>query len=109
MPGGWRRDVVEFLGQRGIRAYADPANAERNFARARVRHEVLPALERDRPGIGRRFYAAAQRASAMQDAIEREVDVLLPAGIPSAPGVAKLREPGAVQLMKVLYPRAGGF
>jgi len=108
MLGAWRRDVVEFLGQRGITAYADPANAERNFARARVRHEVLPALERDRPGIGRRFYAAAQRASAMQDAIEREVGALLAAGMPSAPEVAKLREPVAVELMKALYSRAGG-
>src|SRR5260370_26436260 len=93
MLGAWRRDVVEFLGQRGITAYADPANAERNFARARVRHELLPALERDRPGIGRPFYAAAPRASALQDAIEHEGDGLLAAARPSASEVAKRRAP----------------
>src|SRR5260370_7410872 len=103
MPGGWRRDVVEFLGQRGIRAYADPANAERNFARARVRHEVLPALERDRPGIGRRFYAAAQRASAMQDAIEREVGALLAAGLPSPPERAKFPAPRRGELREAVH------
>ena len=104
----WRRDVVEFLRQRGITTYADPANADLHYARARVRHEVLPALERDRPGIGRRFYAAAIRASELQAAIEREVDALLAAGAPSAPEVAQLREPLAVELMKALYSRAGG-
>lgn len=104
----WRREVVDFLAQRGITAYADPANTDLHFARARVRHEILPALERDRPGIGRRFYAAAQRASALQDAIEHEVDALLAGGVPSAPEVAKLRQPFAVELMKVLYSRAGG-
>jgi tRNA(Ile)-lysidine synthetase-like protein len=105
----WRREVVEFLEQRGITAYDDPANADLNFARARVRHEILPALERDRPGIGRRFYAAALHASAMQKAIEHEVDALLAGGMPSAPEVAQMREPVAVELMKALYSRAGGF
>jgi len=108
MLGVWRREVVEFLEQRGISAYADPANADLHFARARVRHEILPALERDRPGIGHRFYAAARQASAMQEAIEREVDTLLAAGMPAAPDVAQMREPLAVELMKALYSRAGG-
>src|SRR5258708_16211898 len=44
----------------------------------------------------------------MQDGIEREVGALLAAGMPSAPEVAKLREPVAVELMKALYSRAGG-
>ncbi|HEY4913385.1 MAG TPA: tRNA lysidine(34) synthetase TilS [Candidatus Dormibacteraeota bacterium] len=104
----WRRDVVEFLDQSGITAYDDPANADHHFARARVRHEILPALERDRPGIARRFYAVARQASAMQQAVEREVDSLLGEGMPAAPDVAQMREPLAVELMKVLYARAGG-
>jgi tRNA(Ile)-lysidine synthase len=109
MLAAWRRDVVEFLEQSGITAYDDPANADLHFARARVRHEILPALERDRPGITRRFYAAARQASAMHEAVEREVDSLLGEGMPAAPDVARMREPQAVELMKVLYARAGGF
>jgi tRNA(Ile)-lysidine synthetase-like protein len=104
----WRRDIVAFLEERGITAYQDPANADLNFARARVRHEILPALERDRPGIGRRFFAAARRASALQEALEIEVEALLGAGMPTAPVVAQMREPLAVELLKVLYSRAGG-
>ena len=108
MLGVWRRDVVDFLERRGITAYSDPANADLHHARARVRHEVLPALERDRPGIGRRFHAVARRASAMQEAIEREAGAVLAVGMPTAPEVAQMREPLAVELMKALYARAGG-
>jgi tRNA(Ile)-lysidine synthase len=105
----WRRDVVAFLEERGLTTHDDPANADLNFARARVRHEILPALERDLPGIGRRFYAVAQQASAMQEALQLEVEALLRAGMPIAPAVAQMSEPLAVELMKVLYSRAGGI
>ena len=44
----------------------------------------------------------------MQEAIENEVDALLAEGMPSAPDVARMREPVAVELMKALYSRAGG-
>jgi tRNA(Ile)-lysidine synthase len=108
MLGVWRREVIEFLERRGITAYSDPANTDLHYARARVRHEILPALERDRPGIGQRFYAASRRASAMQEAIEREVDTLLATAMPTAPEVARMREPLAVELLKALYSRAGG-
>jgi tRNA(Ile)-lysidine synthase len=104
----WRRDVVAFLEQRGITAHADPANADLHYERARVRHEILPALERDRPGISRRFHAAARSAASMQESIEHEVDDLLAAGVPTAPDVAQMPEPLAVELLKALYSRAGG-
>ena len=106
--GVWRREVVEFLEQRGVTAHADPANADLHYARARVRHEILPALERDRPGISRRFYAAACHAAAMQESIEHEVGNLLAAGVPTAPDVAQMPEPLAVELLKALYSHAGG-
>ncbi|HLQ15386.1 MAG TPA: tRNA lysidine(34) synthetase TilS, partial [Candidatus Eisenbacteria bacterium] len=77
----WRRDVTEFLRQRGVSAHEDPANADLKYARARVRHQILPALERDRPGIGRRFYAAARQATAMQEAIASEAQEVLGAGM----------------------------
>ena len=105
----WRSEVVEFLEHCGITAYQDPANADLKFTRARVRHEILPALERDRPGIGRRFYAAAIRASTLQEAVEREAQALVDAGTPTRSEVAGLPEPLAAELMKVLYARAGGW
>jgi tRNA(Ile)-lysidine synthase len=104
----WRGEVVEFLGNRGIVAYDDPANADLTFARARVRHEILPALERGAPGIGRRFYAAARKAAAMQESVEQDARDVVGRGMPAAPEVARLSEPLAVEVIKILYSRAGG-
>jgi tRNA(Ile)-lysidine synthetase-like protein len=104
----WRSDVLGFLAQRRVSAYEDPANTDLKFSRARVRHEILPALERDRPGIGRRFYAAAQRATALQDAVERRAQAALGDGTPHAEDVARMPEPVAVELMRSLYSNAGG-
>jgi tRNA(Ile)-lysidine synthetase-like protein len=84
----WRREVRRFLDERGIEAYADPANDDLRFARARVRHLILPALERDRPGITRRLYGAAIAAAGYQDASERA--------------------PTAVERLRAMYTAAGG-
>jgi tRNA(Ile)-lysidine synthetase-like protein len=62
----WRSDVEAYLAERGVGAYEDPANLDLRFARARVRHVLLPALERDRPGIRRRFHSAALAAARLQ-------------------------------------------
>jgi tRNA(Ile)-lysidine synthetase-like protein len=104
----WRREVVEFLAQRGITAYEDPANTELNFARARLRHQILPALERDRPGISRRFYAVARRASKNQETVERQAQAALGAGMPTRWDVAKMPEAIGAEVMKLLYVGAGG-
>jgi tRNA(Ile)-lysidine synthetase-like protein len=108
MSAVWRSEVVDFLVRRGIIAYEDPANADLNFARVRVRHQILPALERGRPGIGRRFYAAAQQASVAQEALERQAVALLNTGTLTRSDVARMPEPVAVELMKLLYASAGG-
>src|SRR6266404_1638730 len=59
----WRREVVDYLGQGGIKPLRDPANSDPAYARVRVRLDILPALERDRPGIVQRFHGAATRAA----------------------------------------------
>jgi tRNA(Ile)-lysidine synthetase-like protein len=84
----WRRQVREFLSQRGLTAHEDPSNEDLRFARVRVRSQILPALERDRPGITRRFHAAALAAARLQDEAE---------GAPSM-----------VESLKRLYADAGG-
>ena len=104
----WRSEVVEFLERRRIVAYHDPANSELHFARARVRHQILPALERDRPGIRRRFYAVARRAAAMQDVIEKQAGARLGEGAITRWDLARMPEPVATELIKVMYMSAGG-
>ena len=106
--GVWRREVLAFLDQRGIASLEDPANADTAFARVRVRREILPALERDRPGIGQRFHAVASRAAAMHRSIEEAALHTLSAGALTRSEVARTAEPVASELMRLLYARAGG-
>jgi tRNA(Ile)-lysidine synthetase-like protein len=84
----WREEVRDFLRERGVAAYEDPANSEQRFARVRIRTQILPALERDRPGITRRFHAAALEAARLQDVAENA--------------------PTTVENLKRLYAHAGG-
>jgi tRNA(Ile)-lysidine synthetase-like protein len=88
MLGVWRSEVREFLRLRGVVPHEDPANQDTRFARARVRHQVLPALEHDRPGITRRFHAAALAAARLQDQAESA--------------------PTDVERLKGMYAAAGG-
>ncbi len=104
----WRSEVTEFLQRRGIVAHQDPANTDLHFARARVRHQILPALERDSPGIGRHFYAVARRAAALQEAIEQQANARLDKGAITRWDLAAMPEPVATELIKGMYTNAGG-
>jgi tRNA(Ile)-lysidine synthetase-like protein len=73
-----------------------------------VRHQILPALERDRPGIRRRFYAVARRAAAMQEIIEKQAGARLGEGAITRWELARMPEPVAVELIKGMYTSAGG-
>ena len=73
----WRAEIDAYLAARGLTAVQDPSNARVDrYARARVRHLLLPALERERPGISRRLRAVAARAAEMQGRLEAEASVL---------------------------------
>ena len=52
----------------------DPSNASLDFQRNRVRHELLPALERSTPGFSEWCWSLGERAAAWRDEVERIVD-----------------------------------
>jgi tRNA(Ile)-lysidine synthetase-like protein len=99
----WKSEVREFLAERSVVAYEDPANLDPRFARVRVRTQILPALERDRPGITRRFHAAAVAAASLQEAAERAGS-----GAVSRARLLAMQEPAAAEALKLLYSEAGG-
>ena len=99
----WRSDVMAYLEARAVSALEDPANSNLSYARVRMRRQILPALERDRPGIVRRLHAAAQTAAAMQDAISAEAT-----GTSSRAAVANMSPAVAAERMRALYAEAGG-
>ncbi|HSP09009.1 MAG TPA: tRNA lysidine(34) synthetase TilS [Candidatus Dormibacteraeota bacterium] len=104
----WRIEVVEFLRRRGIVAHADPANVDRKHARVRARLDILPALERDRPGILARFHAAAEQTSRLHDSAVAQASAVVEGGPPTASSLSALPEPVAMEILAVLYRRAGG-
>src|SRR5260370_972181 len=103
----WRSDVADYLHRRSIDALEDPANSNDAYARVRVRRDILPALERDRPGIVRRFHRASIRAAALQESISGIAGSTLEAGATRS-NVAAAPEPVAAAMMRHLYVRAGG-
>jgi tRNA(Ile)-lysidine synthase len=104
----WRSEVADYLDRRGIKALQDPANSNPAYARVRVRHDILPALERDRPGIVRRFHQASIRAAALHETISGTAESTLNAGAVTRAVVAAAPEPVAAEMMRQMYARAGG-
>jgi tRNA(Ile)-lysidine synthase len=104
----WRSDIVEFLQLRGVEALQDPANSNGAYARVRVRRDILPALERDRPGIVKRFHRAAARAAMLQESLEGIAATALRGAGTTRSAVATVPVPVAAELMRQLYARAGG-
>ncbi len=71
-----RAAVGSYSREHRVEFMEDPSNASLAFQRNRVRHEILPALERASPGFGEWCWALGERAAAWRDGVERLVDVL---------------------------------
>jgi len=99
----WRSEVMAYLDSRGVVAIEDPANSNLAYARVRMRRRILPALERDRPGIVRRLHAAASTAAAMQESIAFRAG-----GAHSRQAIASMPPAVAAECMRTLYAEAGG-
>jgi tRNA(Ile)-lysidine synthase len=59
--GVTREEVREYLRARGLEWREDPSNADRRFARARVRHDVIEALRELSPGAERTIAETARQ------------------------------------------------
>ena len=104
----WRIEVADFLRRRGIVAYADPANLDRKHARVKARLDILPALERDRPGIIARFHSAALQVSRLHDSAVEQASSVVERGPLTASALRALPGPVAAEVLAILYRRAGG-
>ena len=76
----WRDEVETYLAERGVEPLRDPSNRDLRFARVRVRLQLLPRLEGDRPGITRRLHGAALQAARWQLELEGAAAELTAAG-----------------------------
>jgi tRNA(Ile)-lysidine synthase len=63
-----RRDVDAHVARHGIPHSVDPSNRDPRFLRARVRHELIPALERLSPRVVEHMCALADELCLMRQA-----------------------------------------
>jgi tRNA(Ile)-lysidine synthase len=57
-----RAELLGFLGKRRITFFQDPSNANRRYARSRIRHDILPMLERENPRVIEALRALSRQA-----------------------------------------------
>jgi tRNA(Ile)-lysidine synthase len=91
-----RAEIARYLRRRSIPFVEDPSNADARFARARVRHELLPRLARENPRVREALVGLAVAARAIApDPGEDEDDLPLDIGRRAASVVARLQRAGA--------------
>jgi len=116
-----REEVRDYLRARGLEWREDPSNADRRFARARVRHEVLDALRELSPAVERTIAETARQLRDEAEALDAAVKDALrelghPTSLPAVSGgaaisLAALREhPPALQrlMLRALAEEAAG-
>jgi tRNA(Ile)-lysidine synthetase-like protein len=101
----WRAEVRSFLAIRSIVALEDPSNADTSYARVLMRTQLLPALERDRPGIVRRLHGVATRAAHLQIDIDAAAQELVDG---SRSAIARADSAVSAETLRLLYVKAGG-
>lgn len=69
-----RRDLARYARNEGLVWVEDPSNATPQYLRNRVRHDLLPALRRVRPGIDEELLKIARKAAKWRADVEAHVD-----------------------------------
>jgi len=76
-----RKGIVAFLAKRRVVFIEDPSNANRHYARVRIRLELLPLLARENPRVVEALLSLAQDARA----IAERMPIRDPLALPSVP------------------------
>jgi tRNA(Ile)-lysidine synthase len=110
--GVTREEVRSYLRSRGLEWREDPSNADRRFARARVRHDLMEALRTIGPAAERTIAETARQlreeAEVLDDAVADALGVL--GGGPAVSASELGRQPAAVRrlVLRHLAEQAGG-
>ncbi|MGD0776535.1 MAG: tRNA lysidine(34) synthetase TilS [Candidatus Solibacter sp.] len=112
-----RREITGFLGERGMAWREDASNATLDFARNRIRHQLLPQLAREwNPALGETLAHTADLSLAEEAYWEAEMDRLAerhltrrgPAVFVSAAALAALPLAAARRLVRRAIHMASG-
>ena len=88
-----RKEIMAYAREAGLSYRDDPTNLDARLARNRIRHEVIPFLERSAPGFGESVLRLARAVACWEAVWEREVKAL-------ADAVTVESEAGMVQLAR---------
>jgi tRNA(Ile)-lysidine synthase len=93
-----REEARDYLRARGLEWREDPSNADRRFARARVRHDVLEALRELSPAVERTIAETARQLREEAEVLDAAVaDALAELGGPAVSLDALKGHPPALQ------------
>jgi tRNA(Ile)-lysidine synthase len=67
-----RAEILSYLAKRKIAFFTDPSNANRRYARSRIRHDILPALAGENPRVVDALLALAREAEQSGPGIWRK-------------------------------------
>ncbi len=71
--GFWRRETEAYCAQRGLRVLRDPSNDSADYFRNRVRHQLIPTLQRINPHIRDILLRNAAALASDQDLLDEVV------------------------------------
>jgi len=105
--GIWRSEVIAYVRRKGVAFREDPTNRDRRFLRNRIRHDLLPLLERDyNPNIKHSLVQLAEQSRTDYHFLDEEAGRSWKRTVKSSAGEAKglsisvavfLRQPKALQ------------
>jgi tRNA(Ile)-lysidine synthase len=72
------RVVAEYAAARGVAFVEDPSNRDPRHLRNRLRHDLLPALERARPGISGALLEIGRHAAEWRRKLDHAIDEAVP-------------------------------
>jgi len=101
-----REDTRAWCRSRGLEWREDPTNKDTNYARARVRHEVMPHLRELNPAAEHSIAETARRLREEQELIDAAVEAALERLGPAPELSALRREPAA--LARLVLSRLAG-
>jgi tRNA(Ile)-lysidine synthase len=110
--GVTREEVRSYLRSRGLEWREDPSNADRRFARARVRHDLMEALRTIGPAPERTIAETARQlreeAAVLDAAVADALEVLGGGPAVSASELVRLQPAVRRLVLRELAERAGG-
>jgi tRNA(Ile)-lysidine synthase len=103
-----RHELLGWLDQRGLVYRVDASNADTAIARNRIRHDVLPAIERGSPGATDALARAARMAADDEDfiashAAEAGARVVVESGTHTRLRLERLRELHPAVARRIVY------